>query len=199
MSVLSAGHPYFERHFQHQAVKLLPGEYLATRPGVLLVTVLGSCVAACLRDPVSGVSGMNHFMLPDTSGREGNALTLARFGVHAMALLINDMLKLGAERQRIEAKVFGAGSVLEGMDKLNVGELNARFVCDYLAREQIPVVAEDLLGDSARKVYFFSSNGKVMVKRILPDKLPGVVAEEVRYRRTLGGGDAGGEVELFVV
>ncbi|AXK39676.1 chemoreceptor glutamine deamidase CheD [Crenobacter cavernae] len=199
MSALSAGHPYFERHFQRQAVKLLPGEYLATRPGVLLVTVLGSCVAACLRDPVSGVSGMNHFMLPDTSGREGNALMLARFGVHAMALLINDMLKLGAERQRIEAKVFGAGAVLEGMDKLNVGELNARFVCDYLAREQIPVVAEDLLGDSARKVYFFSSNGKVMVKRILPDKLPGVVAEEVRYHRTLGGGDAGGEVELFVV
>lgn len=195
---MAGGHHYYERHFRRQAVKLLPGEYLAVRPGALLVTVLGSCVAVCLRDPASGVSGMNHFMLPRRRETGADDPVSARFGVHAMELLINDMLKLGADRSRLEAKVFGAGAVLAGMERLAVGEMNACFVRDYLAREGIALAAEDLLGDTARKVYFFTSNGKVMVKRLLPERLSTVFSEEERYRRALDQAGDGGAVELFV-
>ncbi|TCP12607.1 chemotaxis protein CheD [Crenobacter luteus] len=195
---MAGGHHYYERHFRRQAIKLLPGEYLAVRPGALLVTVLGSCVAVCLRDPAAGVSGMNHFMLPRRRETGADDGVSARFGVHAMELLINDMLKLGAERSRLEAKVFGAGAVLAGMERLAVGEMNARFVRDYLACEGIALAAEDLLGDTARKVYFFTSNGKVMVKRLLPERLSTVFSEEERYRNALDQAGDGGAVELFV-
>ena len=94
---------YFDPHFQVETAKILPGEYYATNKDMALVTVLGSCVSACLRDRETGIGGMNHFMLPDEGklvGRHGNVSAGGRYGVHAMELLINQILKLGGRRDR---------------------------------------------------------------------------------------------------
>ncbi|GGY10385.1 chemoreceptor glutamine deamidase CheD [Paludibacterium paludis] len=194
----AAGQPgfgYFDAQFQLPAVKLLPGEYLATRAPQLLVTVLGSCVAACLRDRKTGISGMNHFMLPE-GAPTGDQGPVTRFGMFAMERLINDMLKLGASREGLEAKVFGGGNVLHGMKIVNIGAQNGNFVLDYLANERIPVLAEDLLGEHARKVYFFTDTGKVMIRRLKSERLPTVAREEARYRDTVEHSGSG-DVELF--
>ena len=193
-----ASHRYLDKHFNRNAAKLLPGEYQATDDGLLLVTVLGSCVSACLRDRVTGIAGMNHFMLPDQGTSSSDRLMPARFGTHAMELLINDMLKLGANRRSLEAKVFGGGNVLDGMTKANIGQRNAGFVRAFLAQENIPIVAEDLGADIARKVYFFTDSGKVLIKKIRPQHT--LVQEEESYRRRIDrdSENKAGDVDLFI-
>lgn len=179
------------------AVRVLPGDYCATREDIAIVTVLGSCVAACLRDPVNGVGGMNHFMLPRERGAPAFASRSARYGVNAMELLINELVGLGARRSRLEAKVFGGGSVVAGITALNVGESNAEFVTQFLHAESIPVAVSDLQGSMSRKVCFFPASGRVMV-RALPSALQREVAtREARYASRLAELPEGGEVELF--
>ena len=106
---------------------MLPGEYIVTDRDVMLVTVLGSCVSACIRDPLAQVGGMNHFMLPDLENG-GVANESARYGSYAMEMLINELLKRGAARNRLECKVFGGGAVLAGFTVSNVGKRNGQFV-----------------------------------------------------------------------
>ena len=131
---------YFDRNFGLDAAKLLPGEYYVTGRDMVLVTVLGSCVTACIRDSGTGIGGMNHFMLPDSNADEDSPLsTSARYGTYAMEILINHITKLGAQRALLEAKVFGGGNVLPGMTAANVGQRNADFVLDFLATEKIRV------------------------------------------------------------
>ncbi len=147
---------YFDRHFEREAVKILPGEYFATKSDTLIVTVLGSCVSACIRDRVNGIAGMNHFLLPnDGSGQDNILSESARYGAYAMEILINHLIKLGSRREHLEAKVFGGGNVLKGFTTINVGERNAEFVLEYLKLERIPVIAQDLIDVYTRKVYFF--------------------------------------------
>lgn len=161
---LASGH-YYDSHFRLEATKILPGEYYVTSKRAVLVTLLGSCVAACIRDPESGIGGMNHFMLPvDGSVSKGEAS--ARYGDSAMQILIGHLLRLGACRQRLEAKVFGGGAVLDGLAYGNVGARNAGFVLDYLREQGIPVLAHDLLGICPRRVYYFPHSGRVLVKRL---------------------------------
>lgn len=158
---------YYDRIFDCEAAKILPGEYYFTGKPMMIVTVLGSCVAACIRDRVSGVGGMNHFMLPD-GGESGSASASSmRYGSYAMEVLINQLLKAGARRENLEAKVFGGGNVLRGFSSINVGERNARFVRDYLRTVNIRILAEDLNDIHPRKVYFFPQTGKVLVKRLI--------------------------------
>ncbi|WP_147694710.1 chemoreceptor glutamine deamidase CheD [Vogesella mureinivorans] len=195
----TAHHRYFDKNFNRAAAKLLPGEYEASGDGLLLVTVLGSCVSACLRDRKTGIAGMNHFMLPDQGSSNSDRLMPARFGTHAMELLINDMLKLGANRSTLEAKVFGGGNVIAGMTTVNIGQRNAGFVRAFLAQENIPIVAEDLGLDVARKIYFFTDTGKVMVKKINPQQT--LVQEEESYRRRIDRDTEqkhGGDIDLFI-
>lgn len=195
----TAHHRYFDKNFNRAAAKLLPGEYEASGDGLLLVTVLGSCVSACLRDRKTGIAGMNHFMLPDQGSSNSDRLMPARFGTHAMELLINDMLKLGANRNTLEAKVFGGGNVIAGMTTVNIGQRNAGFVRAFLAQENIPIVAEDLGLDVARKIYFFTDTGKVMVKKINPQQT--LVQEEESYRRRIDRDTEqkhGGDIDLFI-
>src|SRR4051812_3924933 len=131
---------YFDRTFDCDAAKILPGEYYFTPKDMLIVTVLGSCVAACIRDRVSGIGGMNHFMLPDGGGDADSPVSASmRYGTYAMEVLINDLLKAGARRENLEAKVFGGGAVLRGFTAINVGERNAKFVLHYLQNESIKV------------------------------------------------------------
>lgn len=177
---------YYDRHFERDAVKILPGEYYATTTGTLIVTVLGSCVSACIRDRVSGIGGMNHFLLPnDGSGQDNLLSDSARYGVYAMEILINHLLKLGARRERLEAKVFGGGNVLKGITSINVGERNAEFVLDFLRLERIPVIAQDLLDIYPRKVYFFSETGQVLIRKIKSLHNSTIMDRESAYRMQL--------------
>ena len=189
---------YFDKSFNSQAVKLLPGEYYVTDKDMLLVTVLGSCVAACIRDCYSGIGGMNHFMLPDGGADAGSPLNAsARYGTYAMEILINQLLKLGARRCNLEAKVFGGGNVLDGLTVANVGPRNADFVLKFLQTEKIRVIAKDLVDIFPRKVYFFPKNNKVMVKKLRNIHNYTISQREKDYRQRLRKVDSDGDIELF--
>ena len=193
-----ANNLYYDRTFDCDAAKILPGEFYCTFKDMLIVTVLGSCVAACIRDRVSGIGGMNHFMLPD-GGDGSNPLisASARYGTYAMEVLINELLKNGARRENLEAKVFGGGNVLRGLTALNVGERNAAFVRAYLKAEGIRVLAEDLNDIFPRKVYFFPRSGRVLVKKLRELNNNTLVNREQDYASRLAGKEIGGEVDLF--
>lgn len=156
---------YHDRYFDLLTAKILPGEYYVTKREMMIVTVLGSCVSTCLRDADAKVGGMNHFMLPERGGDPKSPLSLsARYGAFAMEVLINQVLNLGARRERLEAKVFGGAHVLAGLS--DVGQRNAEFVREYLRSERIKLAAEDLGSNYARKVYFFPDTGRVLVKQL---------------------------------
>lgn len=189
---------YFDRNFGVEAAKILPGEYYTTSREMLIVTVLGSCVAACLRDPVARIGGMNHFMLPETEESLGAIAGLpTRYGTYAMEMLINQMLKMGAQRSRLEAKIFGGGKVLHGFTVSDVGAKNASFVKHFLEIENIPVVAEDLLDVFPRKVYFFAQTGRVLVKKLRVVHNNTIIEREKDYSARLRYQAPTGDVELF--
>jgi chemotaxis protein CheD len=189
---------YFDRTFDCEAAKILPGEYYFTHKDMLIVTVLGSCVSACIRDRVSGLGGMNHFMLPD-GGADANSpvSASARYGTYAMEILINSLLKAGARRDNLEAKVFGGGAVLKGFTAMNVGERNAAFVQTFLRNERIRIVAEDLNDIYPRKVYFFPRTGKVLVKKLMQSHNDTLAKREIEYASRLKKQPVAGEIELF--
>lgn len=184
---------YYDRTLQTEAIRLLPADYVATDEPVALVTLLGSCVAACLYDAAIGVGGMNHFMLPGDDGGD----VCARYGVHAMELLINDLLKRGARRPRLLAKVFGGGNVLSGFHTDPIGTRNARFVLKYLAAERIPVMAQDLGDIHPRKVCFFAQTGRTLVKRLPATRDSEIAKAERDYYGSLNRAPVSGGVELF--
>ncbi|MGU7769476.1 chemoreceptor glutamine deamidase CheD [Burkholderia sp. MR1-5-21] len=169
---------YFDNHFGRPGVKLLPNEFYTTADDMVLMTVLGSCVAACLHDPFAGIGGMNHFMLPDDgTDPDATASDSMRYGAYAMEMLINELIKAGGRRERFEAKVFGGAAVLAGMTTINIGDRNADFVRRYLALERIRITAEDLQGVHPRKVAFMPHTGRAMVKK-LRLQVPGVTERE---------------------
>ena len=189
---------YYDRTFDCDAAKILPGEYYYTSKDMLIVTVLGSCVSACIRDRVTGLGGMNHFMLPDGGADAGSPVSAsARYGTYAMEVLINDLLKAGARRDNLEAKVFGGGAVLKGFTAINVGERNAAFVQSFLKNEKIRIVAEDLNDIYPRKVYFFPKTGKVLVKKLMQTHNDTLAQRENAYADRLKSKPVAGEVELF--
>lgn len=183
-----------DHHFQHNAVKVLPGEYFVSDESLVIMTVLGSCIAACLWDSKARIGGMNHFMLPD-----GDATDVSgRYGSYAMELLINEMLKLGARRETLQAKIFGGAQVMHNFTTMNVGERNTKFVMNYLQTERIPIVSEDVLDIYPRKVVFFPITGKAMVKRLAHAHPEAIVAQEVRGNAaTVAKTTSGGSVDLF--
>lgn len=186
---------YFDHHFQYNAVKVLPGEYFVTGENMVICTVLGSCIAACLWDRTLNVGGMNHFMLPEGDSSDASG----RYGSFAMEVLINEMIKLGARRENMQAKIFGGGQVMANFTTMNVGERNTEFVTHYLQTERIPIVSEDVLDIYPRKVVFFPATGKAMVKR-LAHAHPEVLVEQERSRGSavqLAKSSAGGSVDLF--
>lgn len=189
-----AGNRYFDPTFSAEAVKVLPGEYFVTTTDMVVVTVLGSCVAACIRDREKGIGGMNHFMLAE-GGDDQTAS--ARYGGYAMEILINHLLKLGARRDRLEAKVFGGGRVMASLSGAMVGERNANFVLDYLQTEHIPVASQDLLDVYPRKVYFFPVTGRVMMKKLARLHNDTVTRREKEYASRLSEVPVAGDIELF--
>lgn len=195
-----AANLYHESQFGLDAAKLMPGEYYVTDRPMVLVTLLGSCVAACLRDADLGLGGMNHFMLPESMHEPGNPLSdSARYGTYAMELLISELIRLGARRSRLQAKVFGGGNVLRGGGAIRVGERNAAFVLDYLKAEKIPVLAQDLVDVYPRKVYFFPEDGRVMVRKLRTVHQEPIMRSESDYRRRLAAAASAGAPSLETI
>lgn len=191
-----AGNRYFDRQFGVEAVKVLPGEYYVTKSDVMLVTVLGSCVSACIRDRETGVGGMNHFMLADPGDRHIVSAS-ARYGTYAMEVLLNHLMKMGARKSSLEAKVFGGGRVLSSLPTSQVGERNCEFVLDFLATEGIAVAAQDLLDVYPRKVYYFPTTGRVLVRKLIRMHNDTVMKREKEYADRLSEAPVAGDIELF--
>jgi chemotaxis protein CheD len=186
---------FYDAHFRNEAVKVLPGEFFVYGEDILIMTTLGSCIAACLWDRDKRVGGMNHFMLPEGSGSGNDG---GRYGSYAMELLINEMIKRGANRSSMEAKVFGGGAVVSGMNSINVGEQNTKFVLDYLRTERIAVVSKDVLDIYPRKVCFLPASGKAMVKRLASANTEQLLAQErAAARAVVPDKSGGGTVDLF--
>lgn len=188
---------YFDRHFQIEAAKIKPGEYYVTPRDMMIVTVLGSCVSACVRDRVLGIGGMNHFMLPTEDRSTDICSPSARYGDYAMEILINELMKMGAQRNHMEAKIFGGGRVLKGLSHTTIGERNVEFVHRYLEKEGIPVLARDLLDIFPRKVYFFPKSGRVLVKKLRESHNDTIIEREHDYQLRLNRTHIEGDVELF--
>jgi len=185
---------YSDHQFQYDAVKVLPGEYFVSSDDLMVMTVLGSCIAACIWDARARSGGMNHFMLPDGDSLEGGG----RYGSYAMELLINQLLKSGARRESMQAKVFGGAQVMAGFTSMNVGERNTQFVLDYLATERIPVVSQDVLDIHPRKVCFFPVTGKALVKRLAHAHPETLAVEERRGNAaSVVKSTSGGSIDLF--
>lgn len=187
---------YFERDFGRHAVKVLPGEYFVAAEDVVLSTVLGSCVSACIWDPTLKIGGMNHFLLPGEGGSTDPLSESGRYGVFAMEQLINELLKRGARKATLEAKVFGGGHVMKNFTTLTVGSRNAEFVLRFLDTEGIRVVSQDLKDVHPRRVAFFPYSGRALCKH-LKQADSALIAEEQSYSASLAKKPVAGDVELF--
>jgi chemotaxis protein CheD len=170
------------------------GEVVASATPLLLQTLLGSCVAVCLRDPVACVGGMNHILIP---GRCDGDDRPSRCGVHAMELLINAIMREGGDRRRLEAKVFGGGNVVSSLQSPTVGELNAIFIREFLTTERIRMVAQRLGGTQPVQVNFRTDTGKATVRTVDGSRLPSILSAEDEYRCCFAKAGSGGEVTLF--
>jgi chemotaxis protein CheD len=181
--------------------RILPGDCYVTSSDEVLSTVLGSCVSACIRDPVAGVGGMNHFLLPvgpdDSGATPGGPLGLAtRFGGHAMETLINELMKRGADRSRLEIKLFGGGKIMKGT--IDVGQRNINFVHEFLRTDGLTTAAEDLGGDCPRTVNYEPASGRARVKRLKPLEGRTIEQREREYLKKVDQATAqGGDIELF--
>ena len=187
-----------DSRFPHEIASILPGEYFVSREPMVVYTVLGSCISACVRDPVAGVGGMNHFMLPaPTEHQSGDAWggESTRYGSFAMEQLINGILKRGGQKERLEVKLFGAGKIYDG--KIDVGARNAEWALNYTKIEGLSVVGSDLGDVYPRKVYYFTDSGRVLMKRIQRIKNDTIFDREVQYQKQLAREQADSNVTLF--
>ena len=172
---------FHDHQFGCDIVKIMPGEFFVATGHIALATVLGSCVSACLWDPVTKVGGMNHFMLADGGGRDDSM----RYGQFAMDTLLQHLLAAGALAHCIEAKIFGGARVMRGLTHSEVGSDNVRFVLDYLREQDIPVAASDLGDICPRKLYFFPESGRVKLRRLRSDESTQVICAEQEYRQRI--------------
>jgi len=183
------------------AARILPGEYYVTRSEEGVYTTLGSCISACIRDKMSGIGGMNHFMLPSTDAAgveslKANGLgAAARYGNFAMEHLINDILKNGGSRANLEVKIFGGGRILEKMT--DVGMRNIAFVQDYLQTEGLQLVAADVGDIFPRMVVYFPQSGRAKVKRLRSLHNNVIADQENNYVQSIVDKPVAGDVELF--
>jgi chemotaxis protein CheD len=178
-------------------VKLYSGDcYVSRKPMEMLVTILGSCVAACIRDPLAGVGGMNHFLLPETSNSiDPNSSDAARYGAYAMEQLINQIMKAGGARNRLEVKVFGGGNVTSSTAM--IGDKNVAFVRRFLKDEGLKIASEDLGGNLPRRIHYYPDTGRVMMRKLQRKEDMVIVERERNYASSLKKQTLEGEIDLF--
>ena len=178
-------------------MKVFPGEFYVTgKSDEVIVTVLGSCVSACIRDQLLGIGGMNHFMLPQShSGRWGADAEPTRFGNFAMEKLVNELIKAGAKRERMEIKVFGGGNVTDSSQA--IGTQNADFVLRYLEAEGLGYAAKDLGGDHPRRIHYYPKSGRVIRRLLVTSEFATIARDESDYANRLSTTKTTGEIQLF--
>lgn len=191
---------YWDKTRDMSVAKILPGEFYVTVNDEAITTVLGSCISACIRDPVKKIGGMNHFMLPmnkdDFRGLKKLEPTGSnRYGNFAMESLINEILKAGGEKNRLEVKIVGGGKIIQNMT--NIGELNIKFVEEYLRNEGLKCVGHDVGDIYPRKVMYIPASGKVQVKRLRNMHNNTILEREDKYFQDITKEPVGGDVELF--
>lgn len=188
---------FFDSSIGAWVVKLLPGEFYVTpQTDEVIVTILGSCVAACIRDPLAGLGGMNHFMLPQGGSRQWNGESeSARFGNFAMEKLINELLKAGCSRASLEIKVFGGANVIQSRNAVGTG--NSEFILRYLHAEGLRCAVQDLGGHYPRRIHFYPMSGRVVRRFLNNSSATSVVSEENAYARQLSSQATAGDIELF--
>lgn len=183
----SASHGGSER----RRINIIQGEAVVdNRPDVVLTTLLGSCVAACIRDPEAGVGGMNHFLLPGEAAVDRAGRTQS-YGLYLMELLINGLLKKGARRHALEAKLFGGARTMEGLS--DIGAKNVEFATRFLATEGIPLKGGSTGGLQGRRIEFWPVNGRARQILIEPADRRAFVRPPVAVPKV----ESGGELELF--
>jgi chemotaxis protein CheD len=186
-----------DTRFPYEVAVILPGEYFVSVEPRVVYTVLGSCISVCLRDPLAGVGGMNHFMLsaPTSEGGHDSWADSGRYGSFAMEMLINEILKRGGRKDRLEAKVFGGGKIYDGA--MDIGAKNATWALDYLERESVPLLKANVGDVCPRKVYYFTDSGKVLLKKLDRVVAKAIAEEEGQYQRKLQHAPVQSEVTLF--
>jgi chemotaxis protein CheD len=196
MNLLGAGKRSFNKALNINVVKIFSGEWgVSAQDDEMFATILGSCVSACVHDPVSKIGGMNHFLLPH-DGEDGNSGESARYGVFAMEMLVNAMLKNGAQKHRLEFKVFGGGNVLINNSK-KIGSKNAIFIRKFMRDEGYKVLSEDLEGDQPRSLHYYPTTGKVMLRKLQRKEDLIIIEEEQKYQTKLHNKPIEGDIELF--
>lgn len=188
---------FTDPHTREKSLKIFPGQFAVGDNELTLVTTLGSCIAACIYDPVLKIGGMNHFMLPESTngGDWAGVSSSARYGNYAMEHLINELLKAGASKHNLQAKIFGGGEMFASSEK--IGDQNAAFAREYLQTEGIKLLAEDVGGGFARKVYFNPTTGNVTVRRTSVEQNEAVKAFEQAYSDQLSHTPVESDIELF--
>ncbi|WP_372738648.1 chemoreceptor glutamine deamidase CheD [Neptunomonas sp.] len=194
------GFEHFNRFWLQQrscfAVKIKPGELYVTNTNEAITTLLGSCVAACVRDPVAGIGGMNHFLLPASDDDRVAALSDAtRYGAYAMEKLINEIMKHGGRKERLEIKIAGGGNMVRGMT--DIGDQNVRFVTQYLNYEGFDIASADTGGEHPRNVVYLPQEGRLLVKKLGTIHNSKLFEVESRLKQRLASSQIGGAVELF--
>ncbi|MDX8396013.1 MAG: chemoreceptor glutamine deamidase CheD [Mariprofundaceae bacterium] len=191
---------YFDKTQNIHAAKLLPGDYYVTTGSEVIVTVLGSCISACIRDKVFGIGGMNHFMLPLTHEEKpqwggSDVAAVTRYGNFAMEHLIADIISQGGMKKNLEIKIFGGGRIMKKMN--DVGKRNIDFIREYLRGEALSVAAHDVGGDTPRKVYYYPSTGRVRMKRLQPLANDTIARREENYLHDIEVDPVSGDIDLF--
>jgi chemotaxis protein CheD len=192
---------YWDKENETVAAKLLPGDYYVTFGDEMITTVLGSCVSACIRDAVTGIGGMNHFMLPETTRSrldtrdESIVGTALRYGNYAMEHLINTILQYGGKRKNLEVKLFGGGKVIATLG--DVGSRNIDFVLNYVDTEALNLVSHDLGDIYPRKVNFFPKTGRVRMKKIKDLHNETIILREKQYGSQIKDLSVESIIELF--
>lgn len=186
---------YFDHNSEKVVVKLMSGDCYATADrNEMIVTILGSCIAACVRDPITNVGGMNHFLLPGDF--ESSALNeSARYGTFAMEKLINQILNLGGKKDRLEIKIFGGANVIENSSM--IGQKNVNFIKNFLKADGFTIASEHVGGTAPRRIHYYPDSGKVMMRLLKRKEDMKVVQKEEVFRSSLRKNPLEGEIELF--
>ncbi len=170
--------------------------YVTSRKELSLITVLGSCIAVCIRDPIAETGGLSHFLLPDSDPKEHHDPTTALlYGSYSIERLINAIISRGGRRDRLEVKVFGGANVISG--NMNIGARNVDFVEHYFAKEKIPIKAADLRGTTPRKIRYFPATGRAFMSELSVDQTNQILRDENRESRKISSA-GGGNIDLFV-
>ncbi len=186
-----------DARFPYEVAVILPGEYFVSQEPKVVYTILGSCISVCLHDPFVKVGGMNHFMLASPSKTEGhdNWSDSGRYGSFAMEMLINEILKRGGKKKRLEAKVFGGAKIYDGT--IDIGAKNAAWALDFLDKEGVPLMKANVGEACPRKVYYFTDSGKVLLKKLDKVVAKTIAEEEVQYQAKLQRAPLQSDVTLF--